>query len=209
MAYSVDIYDKKGKVVSTVDLNEEIYSDGIINESLIHEYYLLQASNARVNIACVKGRGEVNGSWKKLYKQKGTGNARTGGKQAPVRRGGWVAFGPRGDRNFTKGMNKKAKRLALAGMVTVKAKDSALLGIDAFGISAPSTKEAIDVLKNIGAQNAKVLVVLNDKNEATTKSLRNIPTVKYVSVGYLNPFDVLSADKIVFEKAALESINTK
>jgi len=62
MAYSVDIYDKKGKVVSKIDLNEEIYSDGIINESLIHEYYLLQTSNARINIACVKGRGEVNGS---------------------------------------------------------------------------------------------------------------------------------------------------
>ena len=209
MAYSVDIYDKKGKVVSTVDLNEEIYSDGIINDSLIHEYYLLQTSNARINIACVKGRGEVNGSGRKLYKQKGTGNARTGGKQAPVRRGGWVAFGPRGDRNFTKGMNKKAKKLALAGMITIKAKESALLGIDNFGFSAPKTKEAIEVLKNIGAANAKVLVVLNSKEDNTTKSLNNIPSVKYVSVGYLNPFDILSADKIVFEQAALESINTK
>ena len=209
MAYSVDIYDKKGKVVSKVDLNEEIYSDGIINESLIHEYYLLQTSNARINIACVKGRGEVNGSWKKLYKQKGTGNARTGGKQAPIRRGGWVAFGPRGDRNFTKGMNKKAKKLALAGMITIKAKESALLGLDEFVLSTPKTKAAIEILNNIGVQNAKVLVVLNNKNDNATKSLRNIPSVKYVSVGYLNPFDILSADKIVFEQAALEAINTK
>jgi large subunit ribosomal protein L4 len=106
-------------------------------------------------------------------------------------------------------MNKKAKKLALAGMIAIKAKESALLGIDNFGFSAPKTKEAIEVLKNIGAANAKVLVVLNSKEENTTKSLNNIPSVKYVSVGYLNPFDILSADKIVFEQAALESINTK
>jgi len=106
-------------------------------------------------------------------------------------------------------MNKKAKKLALAGMITIKAKESALLGLDEFVLSAPKTKAAIEILSNIGAQNAKVLVVLNNKNENATKSLRNIPSVKYVSVGYLNPFDVLSADKIVFEQAALEAINTK
>jgi large subunit ribosomal protein L4 len=106
-------------------------------------------------------------------------------------------------------MNKKAKKLALAGMITLKAKESALLGLDSFALTSPKTKEAIEVLKNIGADKSKVLVVLNEKGENTTKSLNNIPTVKYVSVGYLNPFDVLSADKIVFEKAALEAINTK
>ena len=209
MTYSVDIYDKNWKVVSTVALNEEIYADGIINESLIHEYYLLQTSNARINIACVKWRGEVAGSGRKLYKQKGTGNARSGGKDSPVRRGGGVAFGPRWERNFTKWMNKKAKKLALAGMITIKAKESALLGLDKFDFTTPKTKDAIQLLKNIGVENAKVLVVLNEKTENTTKSLNNIPSVKYVSVGYLNPFDVLSADKIVFEKAALEAINTK
>ncbi len=76
MVYSVDIYDKKGKVVSTVDLNEDVFVDANINESLIHEYVLLQSSNARNNIACTKGRWEIAGSGKKLYKQKGTGNAR-------------------------------------------------------------------------------------------------------------------------------------
>ncbi|HCB51009.1 TPA: 50S ribosomal protein L4 [Patescibacteria group bacterium] len=88
MAYSIDIYDKNGKVVSKVDLNESVYADDCINESLIHEYYLLQTSNARNNIACVKGRGEVAVSGKKLYKQKGTGNARSGGKDSPTRKGG-------------------------------------------------------------------------------------------------------------------------
>jgi large subunit ribosomal protein L4 len=73
MAYSIDMYDKSGKVVGQVSCNEAVFNDNLVNQSLIHEYYLLQTSNARNNIACVKGRGEVNGTGKKIYKQKGTG----------------------------------------------------------------------------------------------------------------------------------------
>jgi large subunit ribosomal protein L4 len=73
MAYSIDMYDKNGKVVSQISLNETVFNDSLVNESLIHEYYILQTSNARNNIACVKGRGEVHGTGKKMYKQKGTG----------------------------------------------------------------------------------------------------------------------------------------
>lgn len=86
MAYSIDIYDKSGKVVSNFTLDEATFADSLVNKDLIHEYYLLQTSNARQNIAKVKGKGEVHGSGKKLYKQKGTGGARSGGKQSPVRR---------------------------------------------------------------------------------------------------------------------------
>lgn len=73
MAYSIDMYDRSGKVVSQVVLSEAVFSDDLVNPSLIHEYYLLQTSNARNNIACVKGKGEVQGTGKKMYKQKGTG----------------------------------------------------------------------------------------------------------------------------------------
>jgi len=86
MVYSVDIYDKSGKVVSKFDLDETIFTDSLVNKDLIHEYYLFQTSNARQNFAKVKGKGEINGSGKKLYKQKGTGGARSGMKQSPIRR---------------------------------------------------------------------------------------------------------------------------
>ncbi len=72
MAYTIDIYDKGGKVVSNFALDESLFADSLVNKDLIHEYYLLQTSNARQNIAKVKGRGEVHGSGRKLYKQKGT-----------------------------------------------------------------------------------------------------------------------------------------
>lgn len=209
MAYSVDIYDKKGKVVSTVNLNEEIFADGNVNEWLIHEYVLLQASNARNNIACVKGRGDIAGSGRKLYKQKGTWNARPWDKNSPVRKWWWVAFWPRWERNFEKAMNKKARKTALMGIITMRAKDQDIIWLKDFDLSEPKTKELIDVVKNIWLENKKSLFVLGSKNENIQKSLRNIANVKYITIGYLNPLDVMSANKVVFFETALEAINSK
>lgn len=209
MVYSVDIYDKKGKVVSTIDLNEDVFADGNVNEWLIHEYVLLQASNARNNIACTKWRGEIAWSWKKIFKQKWTGNARAWDRNSPVRKWGWIAFGPRGERNFEKAMNKKARRSALMGMITLKAKEKSLLWLKDFEIAEPKTKELLEVVKNIWLEGKKTLFVLGGKNENIAKSLRNIANVKYITIGYLNPLDVMSASKVVFFETALEAINSK
>lgn len=123
MVYAVDVYDKNGKLASKVDLNPELFSDEIVNPSLIHEYLLLQQANARNVIASTKTRAEVAGSGRKLYKQKGTGNARVGDKNSPIRRHGGVAFGPTAERNFEKTMTKKARKLALNGLLTLRVKE--------------------------------------------------------------------------------------
>ena len=123
MVYAVDVYDKNGKLASKFDLNPELFSDEIVNPSLIHEYLLLQQANARNVIASTKTRAEVAGSGRKLYKQKGTGNARVGDKNSPIRRHGGVAFGPTAERNFEKTMTKKARKLALNGLLTLKVKE--------------------------------------------------------------------------------------
>lgn len=123
MVYAVDVYDKNGKLTSKFDLNPELFSDEIVNPSLIHEYLLLQQVNARNVIASTKTRAEVAGSGRKLYKQKGTGNARVGDKNSPIRRHGGVAFGPTAERNFEKTMTKKARKLALNGLLTLKVKE--------------------------------------------------------------------------------------
>ena len=123
MVYAVDVYDKNGKLTSKFDLNPGLFSDEIVNPSLIHEYLLLQQANARNVIASTKTRAEVAGSGRKLYKQKGTGNARVGDKNSPIRRHGGVAFGPTAERNFEKTMTKKARKLALNGLLTLKVKE--------------------------------------------------------------------------------------
>ncbi len=209
MAYSIDIYDKSGKIVSKFALDEAVFADSLVNKDLIHEYYLLQTSNARQNLAKVKWKGEVHGSGKKLYKQKGTWGARSGGKQSPIRRWGWVAFGPRGVENYTKSMNKKARRLALNSIITLKAKAGELMGLKDFTLTAPKTKEAQDILKNIWISAKKVLFVVPNKDENILKSFRNLPKVKYLYADYLNPADLMWYHTVLFLESALTSLNKK
>ncbi|HOG15023.1 MAG TPA: 50S ribosomal protein L4 [Candidatus Absconditabacterales bacterium] len=209
MGYTIDIYDKTGKKISTLKLNNEIFSEDKINYNLIHEYYLLQTSNARNPIAHTKTRGEVAGSGKKLYRQKGTGYARVGDRRSPIRIGGGVVFGPRNERNYTKSMNKKSRQLALSGILTLKAKDKNIIGLKDFEMKEPKTKEALNILTNIGLNKEKTLFVLNEKNINLIKSFRNLNNVKYLLADYLNPKDLLEYNKILFLESALNKINTK
>jgi len=207
MVYTIDIYDKSGKVVSNFALDETIFDDALVNKDLIHEYYLLQTSNARHNIASVKWRWEVHGSGRKLYKQKGTGGARPGDKNSPVRKWGWVAFGPRGVENYTKSMNKKARKIALNSIITLKAKAGELMGLKNLTLSAPKTKDAQEILKNIWIANKKVLFVVVEKDENILKSFRNLPKVKYLYVDYLNPADLMWYHTVLFLESALATLN--
>ena len=206
MGYSVDVYNTDGKVVSKVELNANLFADEKINKTLIQEYLLLQQANGRVAIADTKDRSEVSGSGKKLYRQKGTGNGRVWDKNSPLRRHGWIAFGPTSARNFEKMMTKKARKVAMNGTITMKAKDSAICGLSLDKME-PKTKEAASIIERIGLSNQKVLLVLDAKNEGIEKSFRNIAKVKYILVDYLNPRDVLNADKVVFLEKALTKLN--
>jgi large subunit ribosomal protein L4 len=206
MTYSVDVYNRDGKVVSKVELNADLFTDEKVNKTLIHEFYLLQMANARTAIASTKGRGQVNGSGKKLYKQKGTGSGRVGDKNSPLRRHGGIAFGPTSARNFSKDMTKKARKLALNGIITLKAKDNALSGLVLTELQ-PKTKDAIAILSNLGAGGQKILLVMKSKNEGIEKSFRNIEKVKYLLLDYLNPRDLLNADKVIFLEDALTALN--
>lgn len=209
MWYTVDIYDKNWKVVSNLKLDESIFSDEKVNHNLIHEYYLLQASNARNPIAHTKTRWEVAWSGKKLYRQKWTWNARVWDRRSPIRVWWWVAFWPRSERNFTKSMNKKARNLALYGILTLKARDNELLWLKDFDLKEPKTKDAVEILTNIGINNDKILFVLNEKNVNLIKSFRNLNNVKYLLADYLNPKDLLEYDKVLFLESALNKVNTK
>lgn len=207
MSYSVDIYDKLWKVVDTVKLDESLFSDEIVNPTLIQEYYLLQRANARQSSAHTKTRGEVAGSGKKLYRQKGTGNARVGDRRSPIRVGGGIAFGPRKEKDFSKTMTKKARNKALRGLLTLKLQNTDVLGLKEFTMKTPSTKEVINVLSKLGLDNTKTLVVVEKKDDAIIKSFRNLADVKYLLVDYLNPTDLMHFDKVVFFESALNKIN--
>ncbi|MDR0650668.1 MAG: 50S ribosomal protein L4 [Candidatus Peribacteria bacterium] len=206
MTYSVDIYNREGKVVSKVELNTTLFSDEKVNKTLIQEFYLLQMANARKVIASTKGRGQVSGSGRKLYKQKGTGNGRVGDKNSSLRRHGGVAFGPTSARNFSKEMTKKAKKLALNGIITLKAQEHALAGLTLTELQ-PKTKDAVAILNALDVTGKKTLLVMKAKNDGIEKSFRNIEKVKYLLLDYLNPYDLLNAEKVVFLEDALLALN--
>lgn len=208
MSYSIVIHDAKGKVVETKQLNENIFADENINDGLIHEFYVLQQANARLPYAHTKTRAEVAGSGRKLYKQKGTGNARVGEARSPIRRHGWVAFGPRNTTIFSKDMPKKMKKLALAGVLTIKAKNDQIVGLVDNALGAIKTKEAIVMLQNIGLANKKTLIVLPEKDANLERSMRNVPAVKTILASYLNPVDLLHYEKVLVLDGSLEKINT-
>lgn len=104
-------------------------------------------------------------------------------------------------------MTKKARNLALQGIITLKAKENELMGIQKVSFSAPKTKEAAAILQKLGLQTKKVLFVMDDNDAAVKKSFRNLDGVKYLHVDYLNPFDLMHADKVIFTEASLTKIN--
>lgn len=208
MAYTISLYDQKGKKAGTVQLNKDLYSKDVINTDLIHEYVLLQQANKRQSSAHTKTRGEVRGSGKKLYRQKGTGSARVGDGQSPIRVGGGVAFGPSNEKNYTKKMNKKMRRKAMCGTLSLKAEEKAIAGFKAFDLKSPKTKDAVAFLSAAGFADKKVLLVVNESDENLERSFANIPSVKQVRVQYLNPVDVMQAHIILVAEDAFETINS-
>lgn len=206
MAYSLRVYDVKWKELEEISLNDQIFSDENINTSLMHEFIVMQLSNSRYNIAKTKTRWEVISSGRKLYRQKGTGNARVGNASSWIRRWGWVIFWPTWNENYIKHMPKKQRRKALFSALSVRVKDTDSLVLDSYNFEDIKTKNAISVLSNLKLSGEKVLVIIPEKNELISKSFKNIPDVKVINASYVNPYDLLTYKKIVFLKESLQEI---
>lgn len=207
MAYKIDILNAEGKKLKSKDLDEKIFNDENINEWLIHEFILMQQANARLPIAHTKTRWEVSASGRKLYNQKWTWRARAWAASSPIRRHGWVAFGPRNDVNYHKDMPKKMRRKALLGSLTLKVRDNEIMAIDKYPTTGIKTKKAVEMLTNLWVQNDKLLFVIPSSDEVMIKSFRNIWNVKYVIVDYLNPLDLLTHKKVLFVEDALDKMS--
>ncbi len=200
------LYNQAGPDVGTVELDEYIF--GITPHiPVMHQMMVLQRANARQGTASTKNRGEVRGSTRKLYRQKGTGRARQGAIRAPHHAGGGVAFGPR-PRKYTQAMPKKMRRLAVRSALSAKLADGSIKFVNSLSIDAPRTKAMVEILNNLQIGEAKALIVLGDKNEAITRSANNLPKVKTLLANYLNVIDLLKHDVIVLPEAALTTITS-
>jgi large subunit ribosomal protein L4 len=200
---SVDVLDVAGKKAGSVELPAELF-DAQTNVPLIHQVVVAQQAAARQGTQSTKRHGEVSGTGKKPFKQKGTGRARQGSLRAPQMRGGYVTHGPK-PRDYDQRTPKKMKSAAVRGAVSDRARNGRLHVINEFAIGAtPSTKAAASILATI-SQRRNVLVVLDRTDDLSYKSLRNIQGVHVLPVDQLNAYDILLSDDLVFTKAALDA----
>lgn len=200
----IDLYNQQGEKLKEVTLNKDFFG-APIRVGLMHEAVVLKLANARAAIAHTKLRGEVRASTRKIYKQKGTGNARHGAKSANLFKGGGVTFGPRNERNFTKQMPKKMRRAALCSALSSRVNDKAVIGLDKYEVSEIKTKEFAAMLKKLPPARNHLLVIAS-KNEFIEKSARNLPHVKTLLVNYLNVTDLLKFKQIIFLEEAIDKL---
>lgn len=179
----VPVYSTAGEVVSNITLRDDVF--GVEpNEALIHQAMVRQLANARAGTAATKTRGMVAGGGHKPWRQKGTGRARQGSTRAPHWRGGGIAFGPQ-PRSYEQAMPKKARRLALKGVLSAHVADKKLLVVDGLHFEQPRTKAMVQVLRNLKAD-ASTLILLANSDGNVIKSAANIPGVHTLPVENLN-----------------------
>ena len=195
------IFDKSGKEVGTYSIDPSAIAHKI-SVQLLHDSVVMYRANLRQGSAKSKTRAEVSGHKKKMYRQKGTGNARAGHVRSGVRRGGGHIFAKR-PKDWSYRLPRKALQAATRMAVASKITDSKITLIDALSADAPKTKEAAAVLKALSIQGT-VLVAVESYNVDLYKSFRNIEGVRILPVAEINAYEVLRPKRILMTKAALE-----
>jgi large subunit ribosomal protein L4 len=194
-----------GDQIGTVELPADIF-EVEVNPGLMHQAYVRQMANARLGTHKTKTRGEVNRTKAKWYRQKGTGRARHGSRNAPIFVGGGVAHGPQ-PRDYTKRMPRKMRRQALRCALSALAADDQILVVDRFSVDGPKTRDMKALLDRlVGEQSALILVA--ERDEALEKSVRNLPNARTLRASYLNIRDLLSHDRVIIPQAALSVIES-
>ena len=198
-----NVYDMSGKLVGEIELSEAVF--GITpNAAVVHDVVKNHLANCRQGTQSALTRAEVSGGGRKPWRQKGTGRARQGSTRAPQWTHGGIVFAPK-PRDYSYTLNKKSRRLALKSVLSAKAAEACIIVIDEIKMDAPKTKEFAAFLKAVGAE-GKALVVTAAADANVVKSGRNIPGCEITFANLINVYDVLNAQKLVVDQAALQKI---
>lgn len=204
---SVQAFTAAGaKSTAKVTLDKKVFDVTPKNHDLLKSVYVAHLANGRANLAVTKTRGEVRGSTRKPWRQKGTGQARFGSRYNPIWRGGGITFGPSGKENYSKKVNIKAKRQAIRQALSLSVAAGKVVIIDGFKPAGNKTAAAAKLLDKIGASRT-TLIVVSAKTPEAERSVRNLPSVKLTQAKYVNVYDVLNASHVVIEKSALSEIS--
>ena len=201
----VSLLNTKGEQVGSLTLEASLF-DVKMNPALIHEAVVAQQANSREAIAHTKTRGEVAGSSKKPWKQKGTGRARQCSTKSPIWVGGGITFGPRNERNFSLKINKRAKRKALAMILSEKVSSERFVAVDVLDLKDGKTKELAMILKNLPISKKKTLIVLPPAQKDVAIAAKNMKGIETMPSNTLNVVDLLKADVVLISKEAIDMI---
>ncbi|MBI4267878.1 MAG: 50S ribosomal protein L4 [Chloroflexi bacterium] len=196
----IQVYDMAGKIVDDIEVSDYVF--GVpLNQAVVHQAMVRQQANARQGTAKAKTRSEVAGSTRKLFHQKGTGNARAGSIKSPLRPGGGIVFGPQ-PRDYRQDMPKKMRQLAIRCMLSAKASEKELIVLQQLELAQPRTKDMVSVLEALGVDSS-ALVVTALPEENVVKSARNIPGIKTMPASLLNAVAILAHKKLLMTVAAV------
>jgi large subunit ribosomal protein L4 len=204
----IAIKDIKGKSRGELEVNFPLIEDGKGTQA-VHDAVVAHQAAQRMGTACTKNVGEVAGTNKKPWRQKGTGRARAGSFQSPLWRGGGVVFGPK-PRDFGKKVNAKTRQLALRKALSERLKAGDVVVVDDLKLDSPKTKDFIGVLSALDLKGSALIVSQDaDNNKNLTLASRNVPNVALATSESLNTYDVLGPDKLVFTKGAFEKVGAR
>lgn len=197
------LYNAEGVRVGDLELSDDIF--GVpVNEHVLHQAVVRHLANQRRGTASTKTRGEVQGSGRKPWRQKGTGRARAGSIRSPLWRKGGVVFGPK-PRSYEQALPKKVRRLAVKSALSSRVQDGDLIVIEEIRLPQPKTKEMVKLLNSLDVTRS-ALLVLSERDELIERAARNLPDVEIALASELNAYDILAFDKVIMTKEALAKV---
>jgi len=202
----ISIKDIKGKSQGELEVKFQLVEDGKGTQA-VHDTVVAYRAAQRMGTACTKNVGEVSGTNKKPWRQKGTGRARAGSFQSPLWVGGGVVFGPK-PRDFSKKVNSKTKQLALRKALSERLKAGDVVVVDDLKLGSPKTKDFVGVLSALDLKGT-ALIVAQDVDKNLSLASRNVENVTLTTSDTLNTYDVLRSDKLVFTKGAFEKVEAR
>jgi large subunit ribosomal protein L4 len=199
----IPVYSVDGKKTGTLQLDEKLLG-GEVRPELLKQAYVMYHANARQGTAATRGRGQVEGSTRKLYKQKGTGRARRGAIRTNIMRGGGVAHS-KTTRDFRQAMPVKMRRLATRNALLAKAVDSEIKVVDGLNFKEPKTQRFAQLMRDLGIDRTCLLALHGDNDRNTLLSARNIADIQPVRMDQINAYDLLSRRFLLVDKTVLSA----
>ena len=201
---TLPVYDSSGAEVGKYEIDPAVFSE-TINKQLLHDVVVMYQASARQGSHKTKSRAEVAGSRKKMYRQKGTGNARAGHRTSNIRRGGGHAFAIR-NRDYSYRLPRKAVRLATRMAIAGKIQEDRVMVVDGLKLDAPKTSVIAKMLKGMGVDGTSTLIATADHSPAVYKSARNIGGVSVLQVSDLNALAVLKPQRMIVTREAMDRL---